>query len=236
MRKVASSLALGAAAFLAPSAARAEDTSALPTRIAVLPTVGVGLAKVTNSSPYPGFIGLTTLGGEVHVEVPPYGGFFRFQFHSSGLDGRWTAPSFALGGSYRLFGDAVERLSLLARGGILYERWHAATPNDNCPIDFFVPSNCKALQPTAPTGVILNTQPVDSTTGDVLGLFGGLRAELPLSRFYVAFDGEISGGADLTSSVPGAMFELRVAALVGFKDARRPDARTPETPRNKRGL
>src|SRR5690348_12752340 len=94
-----------AAALFASSGARAEDTSGLPARIAVLPTMGVGVAKVTNSGPFPGFIGLTTLGGEVHVELPPYGGFFRFQFHSSGLDGRWTAPSFALGGSYRLFGD-----------------------------------------------------------------------------------------------------------------------------------
>jgi len=207
------------AVLFATSAARADDTAALPARIGVVPTLGVGVAKLTNTSRFPTFIGLTTLGGEVHAEAPPYGALFRFQFHSSGLDGRWTAPSFALGGSYRLFGDGVDRLAILVRGGFLWERWHATS--GNCPIDFFVPTNCKAFTPPAPNGVLLNQAPVVNVTGDTLGLFAGARFEMPVALFYLALDGELGGLVDVDETTPDSVLHVRVALSVGFRDLRR---------------
>jgi hypothetical protein len=205
------------ALFIAPGVARA-DGDGPPMRIGVLPTVGLGVATVSNASPFPSVIGLTTLGGEVHVEMLPYGAFFRFQYHSSGPDGHWTAPSFALGGTYRIAGDGITRVGILARGGLLWERWHAT--NGNCPVDFFVPTNCKALTPQAPSGVILNEPSIVSVTADTFGLFGGLRAEMPLTKVYVAFDAEASGVVDVGSSFPGSVIALRIALTLGFRDTR----------------
>jgi hypothetical protein len=205
----------------APSDATSETSAgspptSLPLRIGVHPLVGVGLAKLSNTGPFPNVIGLTTLGGDLHVERPPYGGFFRLQFHSSGLDGRWTAPSFALGASYRLYGDSVETFGILARAGVLWERWHAT--NANCPIDLFVPSNCKALAPPSPTGVILNQGPIVTQTADMFGLLAGVRAEMPIRFLYLAADFEASGVADFGDGFPGTLFQARVAVLAGFRD------------------
>lgn len=201
--------------------ARADDVRDLPTRFGVLPSIGVGLASVGKSSPFPSFVGLTTLGVEVHGEVPPYGGFVRFQFDSSGLDGRWTAPSFALGGSYRLFGDGVDHLALLGRAGFLYERWHATS--GNCPVDLFVPTNCKALVPPSPTGEILKTVPIVTVTGDHLGLLAGARVEMPIPLFYLAVDGEVGGLVDVSEPSPGTVLHFRLSLVAAFRDARKVD-------------
>ncbi len=212
--------------------ARADDgVRALKTRIGVLPSVGVGFAKFGRSAPFPSFVGLTTLGVEVHAEVPPWGGFVRFEFDSSGPDGRWTAPAFALGGSYRFFGDGVDRLALLGRAGVLYERWHAT--NGNCPVDFFVPTNCKAIVTPAPTGVFLNEPTIDTVTGDHLGLFAGARAEMPVRLFYLAVDGEVGGLVDVSES-PGAVFHLRLALVAAFRDVRSGDADAAAPPERRR--
>jgi len=205
-------------------------------RFGVFPTVGTGIAKVSNSSPFPGFIGLTTLGGELHLEVPPYGGFFRFQFHSSGDTGRWTAPSFALGASYRLFGDALDHWALLARGGVLWERWHAISENSNCPIDLFVPTNCKALQPIAPSGNILNTPPVIEQTSDMYGVFAGLRAEAPTRYFYLAGDFELDGVVNSGGTFPSTVLAARIAIVVGFRDLRASERPPGETPRERKRI
>ena len=58
--------------------------------------------------------------------LPPWGGFFRTDYLSSGQDGRWTAISFALGGSDRLLGQPGH-LSLLARGGFCDQNWHGSS-------------------------------------------------------------------------------------------------------------
>jgi hypothetical protein len=238
-------LLVAAAVVAFPRVARAEEpppeksapaVNTLLPRIGVVPTVGLGIAKVTNASPFPGFIGLTTFGGELHVEFPPFGGFFRFQFHSSGLDGRWTAPSFALGGSYRIFGDGVDHLALLGRAGPLWERWHAISVNSNCPIDLFFPTNCKALQPPSPSGVISNQPPVIEQTSDTLGLFAGLRAELPVRYLYLAGDFEVSGVANVSSSLPGTVFAARLALVLGFRDLRSSEREPGPTPRQQKRL
>jgi hypothetical protein len=217
----------------AAAATRPPEEGLLP-RFGVFPTVGTGIAKVSNAAPFPGFIGLTTLGGEVHLEVPPYGGLFRFQFHSSGDTGRWTAPSFALGGSYRLFGDALEHWALLARGGLLWERWHAISENSNCPIDFFVPTNCKALQPKAPSGVILNNPAVIEQASDLYGVFAGLRAEAPTRYFYLAGDFELDGLVNLGGTFPSTVLAARIAVVVGFRDLRASERAPAPTPRDRK--
>jgi hypothetical protein len=202
-------------------AARGEDVRELPARFGVLPSIGVGVAKISSSGGLPDFIGLTTLGVEVHGEVPPYGAFARFQFNSSGLDGRWTAPSFALGGTYRLFGDGVDRLALVGRAGFLYERWHGQSISSNCPIDLFVPSNCKALVAPAPSGNLLVQNPVFTYTGDNLGLLAGARLEMPVRPFYLAVEGEVGGLVDVAESTPGTIFHFRLSAIIAFRDARK---------------
>lgn len=224
-------LALALAAS-SPSVAHADDVRDLPTRIGVLPSIGVGFAKVGSASPFPSTIGLTTLGVELHAEVPPYGGFFRFQFDSSGLDGRWTAPSFTLGGSYRFYGDGVDTLGILGRGGFLYERWHAT--NGNCPIDLFVPSNCKAAVAPAPSGVLLNQPPVVSVTGDHLGLMLGARLEMPIRLFYLAVDTEVGGLTDISESTPGGVFHFRFSLVAAFRDVRKKDKDGPSGPSERR--
>jgi hypothetical protein len=217
----------------APPATAPEPPKLLP-RLGVFPTVGVGMAKIGNSSPFPGFIGLTTLGGEIHAEVPPYGGFFRFQFHSSGEGGRWNAPSLALGGSYRLLGDGVQHWALLARGGLLWERWHAISGNSGCPVDLFVPTNCKAQQPPAFIAAQLNSAPVVEQTSDLYGLFAGLRAEAPTRYFYVAGDVELSGVANLGGSFPSSVLAARIAIVLGFRDLRASERPPGETPRERK--
>jgi hypothetical protein len=203
--------------------AHAEDVRDLPTRIGVLPSIGVGLGSIGNAPQFPSLIGLTTLGIEVHGEVPPYGGFVRFQFDSSGLDGRWTAPSFTVGGSYRFFGNGVDRLALVGRAGILYERWHALSVSGNCPIDLFFPSNCKAAAAPAPSGNILVTQPIVSVTSDDFGLMAGARVELPIRAFYLAVDSEVGGLVDVSESSPGTVLHFRLSLVAAFRDARSTD-------------
>jgi hypothetical protein len=215
-----------------------RDVRDLPSRFGVLPTVGFGFAKIGGPGVLPGFIGLSTLGIEVHGEVPPYGGFVRFQFDSSGLDGRWTAPSFALGVTYRFIGDGVETLGIVGRAGLLYERWHGMSVNSNCPIDLFVPSNCKALVPPVPSGNVTPPPPVYTYTGDNLGLLAGVRLELPVQLFYLAVDGELGGLVEVGDSTPGTVVHLRFALVAAFRDVKKGDSApvAPPERRRRRGL
>ena len=211
---------LAIAILAAPATARAdEDVSTYTPRIGVHPLVMGGAAVLTNPSPFPGFIGLTGLGGEIHGEIPPWGLFGRFLFQSSGDAGHWTAPSVTLGASYRIFGDGVEHISLLARAGGVWEHWHG-TDSPACPIDLFVPTNCKALETPPLTGEILNQPTYNTLSNDLFGLMAGLRTEMPLSQFFVAFDGEFAGLVDVSGTTPGAVFEARAMLLLGFRDSR----------------
>ena len=113
----------------------------------------------------------------------------------------------------------------------MWERWHAS--NDNCPVDLFFPTNCKSFAQQAPSGVILNTVPPVALTQDLLGLFAGARLELPVHYFFLAVDGEISGMADVSGTVPGSVLALRVALAIGFRDSRRAAERRPD---DRRGI
>ena len=226
MRAPVLALATVAALAAAPSA-RAEEMTlktaapALVGRIGFVPMVGGGVAGLTNTSDLlPGFIGFTTLGLELHGELPPYGLFLRGQYLSSGKDGRWTAPSFALGGSYRLFGDGVDHLAIVARAGLLYDRWHATNAGSGCTVALFLPTNCKALPPIVPKGTITATPTIESVTIDALGAVAGARLELPITAFYAAVDAEIATSVDVSAASPGAIISLRGALVFGFRDLR----------------
>ena len=228
---------LGAVAALSvATVARAEDppesvmTPKPAFRFGVVPLLGFGAAVLTNHGDLPGFIGFTSLGLEIHGERPPFGLLLRGHYLSSGRDGRWTAPSLSAGASYRVFGDGIEHLSLLGRGGFLYERWHATSVGTGCPVDLFFPTNCKALPLAAPAGVILAQTETESVTVDALGVFAGARLELPVAAFFAAIDAELTLVGDVSAPSPGAVFGLRTGIAIGFRDRR--DTGNAVTPRN----
>jgi hypothetical protein len=235
VRALLVTLGIVAAMGVAPSA-RADDApeSVMAPkpgiRIGVLPLVGFGVAGLTNSGDLPGFIGFTSLGLELHGERPPFGLLLRGHYLSSGQDGRWTAPSLSAGVSYRFFGDGIEHLSLLGRGGLLYDRWHATNVGTGCPVDLFFPTNCKALALAAPSGVILAKTNTESVTVDAFGVFAGVRLELPVAAFYAAVDAELTMVGDVSASSPGAIFGLRSGIAIGFRDRR--DVGDAVSPRN----
>ena len=228
---------LGAVAALSvATVARAEDppesvmTPKPAFRFGVVPLIGFGAAVLTNHGDLPGFIGFTSLGLEIHGERPPFGLLLRGHYLSSGRDGRWTAPSLSAGASYRVFGDGIEHLSLLGRGGFLYERWHATNVGTGCPVDLFFPTNCKALPLAAPAGVILPQTQTESITVDALGVFAGARLELPVAAFFAAIDAELTLVGDVSAPSPGAVFGLRTGIAFGFRDRRQAgDAVVPRT-------
>ncbi len=217
---------------------RAEDQAIArpPSRIGLVPLVGFGAAVLTKTGDLPGFIGFTSLGFEIHGERPPYGLLLRGQYLSSGKDGRWTAPSLSAGASWRLFGDGLDELSLIGRAGVLYDRWHATSSNTGCPVDLFFPTNCKALGPIEPSGVIVQKPVTESITVDAFGAFAGARLELPVSFFYAAIDAEMTLVGDVSSTMPGAIFSLRSGIAFGFRDRRgveekKPPPAAPHQPR-----
>jgi hypothetical protein len=217
---------------LAAADARAEDVES---RIGVVPLVGTGAAVVTHSGQLPGFIGLTTLGGEIVGEIPPWGGFLHAEFLSSGQAGRWTALSFAGGASYRFLG-APTRLSLLARGGIAYQRWQGST--GGCDVVLFVPSGCiNPSNPPTPNTVTASPSGV-SYTGDQLGIVAGVRLELPITPVYIALDASFVPTFDVDASTPTAVLGLKLDLVLGFRDLHHVGETTAPSngPRVRRGL
>jgi hypothetical protein len=210
-RVVAATIALAFAAG-APTA-RAEEGD---TRYGLAPYLSAGAAVLTSPSPFPGFIGLTGTGVEILGEASPWGGFGRAEFLSSGNDGRWTALSFALGGSRRLFGD-LRHLSLVARAGIGYQRWHAST--GGCSVYLFVPNGCKNYVAPPPGAPGAPVAPAMDVNADALGLLGGVRLELPIRPVYIAFDASLSPMVAFDSP-PGGIIALQLNLLVAFHDFR----------------
>jgi hypothetical protein len=210
------SLLLGAAlVVLGAKTARADDDGH---RFGLVAALGGGFAGVVHPGPLPGVIGFTDLGVEILGEIRPWGGFLRVDFLSSGNDGRWTAYAFGAGTQYRLFGT-TEKTALFLRGGITFERWLGN--NQGCPITFVVPNSCNLLGVTAP---IVGTTPPPapfSTTADMLGLTGGVRLEVPLSAFYLAFGATFVPTVSIDASYPAAVFALRFDIEAGFRDTRR---------------
>ncbi len=207
-------------------------------RLRLAPRVGGGIGFVTGKvSPFPHTIGLTEIGGEVSYEVIPWGGWIQGTFESSGEDGKWTAPSIAAGFSYRLFGDGIERTSVLFRGGAVWEAWHASSTA--CSIYLFFPSGCVSLPPRNPDGSLPVGYKAYDDNGQDVGLLAGVRLEVPLRFMYLAFDGSFVPTVDLTSTTPTATFGFRFAMLIGFRDQRTSDEKkadtkgTPDNPENR---
>jgi hypothetical protein len=203
--------------------ARAEEPAADPLsgdatwRVALLPTVGVGFAHIGKSDIFPNDVGTTFIGGEADAAYERFGALARLQFLSSGNDGHWTAMSYGLGGSYRLFGDGYDSLALYARGGLLYEHWRVT--NGGCRVILFFPLNCKALLPPAESGVTVTQAPVVHYGNDAFGIFGGARIELPIHGFFVAFDAEVAP-LYATGDLPSVLLQARLAIVVGLKNRR----------------
>jgi hypothetical protein len=195
------------------SSARAEEGD---WRYGLVPYLGAGAAVVTSPSPFPGFIGLTGTGVELLGEAPPWGGFGRAEFLSSGNDGRWTALSFALGGSRRLFGD-LHHLSLIARAGVAYQRWHAST--GGCSVFLFIPNGCINYVAPPPGSPGTPVAPTITANANALGLVGGVRLELPIKPIYVAFDASLTPVAAFDSP-PGGVIALQLNLVLGFHDYR----------------
>ena len=170
--------------------ARAEDA---PSRFGLVLSTGGGVAGVAHTGPLPGAIGFTDLGVEVFGELRPWGLFLRADFLSSGDDGRWTTYGLTLGTQYRLFGS-VHRTALFLRGGLVFE--HMLGNDAGCPVAFFVPSSCNLLGATDVSTF--------STHGEMLGLLGGVRVELPTPVFFVAFGASLVPTVDVAGQ-PGVV-------------------------------
>jgi hypothetical protein len=209
--------------------ARAEDEAGdrLPrgARFGVLPGAGVGVAGFTNGpSEVPSFVGTTFTQIELVGETPRIGIFARGMFYSSGEAGRWTAPALALGASYRFFGDGETHLSLVGRGGLIYERWHAAEEN-GCSIPLFRPENCKDFTPPTLPGHTPDPSAARyHTTIDTAGILAGLRLELPVQPIFMAFGGELVSVVDFTSSSPGMIIQAQLSFTISFRSHESKDA------------
>ncbi len=200
-----------------------NDPPPFPTwRLALLPVVGGGLAAMTSKSTFPSFVGTSILGGEIDFGLERVGGFARVQFQSSGQGGRWTAMSYTLGGSYRVFGDGFASFGGVLRGGLSYEHWRAST--GGCDVMLFFPASCKDFLPPPGSGVVNPGPARVDVSNDAFGLVGGFRLELPVQAFYFAIDGELGGAASVASGAPGGIVQLRVALVFGLRNRRSGDA------------
>ena len=193
-------------------------------RLRLVPRIGGGLGFVTGHiAPFAHTIGLTEVGGELSYEVVPWGGWLQGTFESSGEDGKWTAPSVAGGFSYRFFGDGVDAFSLLFRGGVVWEPWHANSAA--CAVYLFFPSGCVSLPPRNPDGTTPAGYKSYDDNGENLGLLAGVKIEAPIHWMYLALDASFVPTVDVSSSVPGATFGFHFALLAGFRDRRSKDAK-----------
>jgi hypothetical protein len=233
MRVAALGAALAVGALGMPAVARAD---AVDSRYGFTPFIGGGFAVVTHSSPLPSFIGLTALGAEIVGEVPPWGGFFRAEYLSSGQSGRWTGLSFVLGGTRRLFGEPA-RLSLLARGGIAYQHWHGAS--GGCDVVLFVPNSCIAQTTPPAPGTVMAPVVITDYSGNAMGIYAGARLELPIKPIYLALDASFVPVVDVDTTNPTAVLGFKLDLVLGFRDRRPSDAapepQQPAGPRFKRG-
>lgn len=213
---IVSSLALG-------GAAHADDAPPAATwRLALLPVIGGGIAGMTSKSVFPSFVGTTVLGGEIDAGGERIGGFGRVQFQSSGQDGRWTAMSYTLGGSYRVFGDGFASFGGVVRAGFSFEHWRAST--GGCDVALYFPASCKALVlPPAGSGVVITGPGPINASNDELGIVGGFRIELPVQAFYLALDGELGVATSLASGAPGTLLQLRTALVFALRHRRSGD-------------
>jgi hypothetical protein len=212
-----------AVAFLvllcSPARAQEEEGDILRgPRFEVLPSLGVGMGTFTSPvHGLPSFIGYSVLSLEMAYDTGGrWGGFLRGTFLSSGDDGRWTSPGLSLGATYRLQGDGETQFGYLLRGGLIYQRWHASL--SGCDVPFLYPESCQDQTPPPQTGVI--TAPVNNydTTIDTGGLFAGIRAELPLVPYYVAFGAEVAGTVDFTQASPGTVWTGMLTITLGLRN------------------
>jgi hypothetical protein len=236
MKRIRAALVVGlgvGSTLGAPCLARADQVDS---RYGFTPTVGGGFAVVTHASPLPGFVGMTALGGEILGEVPPWGGFLRAEYLSTGQDGRWTGLSFVLGGSRRLFGRATH-LSLLARGGIAYQHWHGAS--GGCDVILFVPNSCISQAAPATPGTVTTPVNITDYSGNAMGILAGARLELPIKPVYLAIDASFIPVIDVDTTSPTAVLGFRLDLVLGFRDRRvnttAPEPQQPIGPRFKRG-
>jgi hypothetical protein len=216
------SCALVALALL--SATRSSKAEVPDSRFGLIPTVGGGIAVLSSTgSPatftLPSFIGYTTLGGELFGQLRRWGLYGGFTFLSSGNAGRWTAYEGNLGFSYRLFGGS-DSFALFARGGVVYQHW--VGEQSGCTVLLFVPNSC-----------VTEGENTVSINGDALGVSGGVRIEMPLQNFYIAFTSTLipvvtvddwpnNEPVTVAQSIePGVVFQFRLELEVGFRDNRR---------------
>lgn len=226
--------ALATLALSASPEARADEV--VDSRYGFAPYVGGGGAFLGRASPLPSPVALTQLGAEIMGELPPWGGFFRTDYLSSGQDGRWTAISFALGGSYRLLGQP-RHLSLLARGGFSYQYWHGSS--SGCDVLVFVPNSCIAMGAPAMMGTVTVPMPVTTYSGNAFGLYLGARLELPVSPVYLALDANALPDIAVGTQNPSAILGLTVDLVVGLRDVHRSgsgDVQPQPVSRSRHGL
>jgi hypothetical protein len=195
---------------------RADDPPLPTSRLGLFPIIGAGYAHIGKSGVFVNDIGTTITGLELDGGFGRYGALGRVQFESSGQDGRWTGMSYALGGTYRIFGDGFDALSLVARAGGEYQHFRASKAG--CDVLLFFPSNCKDFTPPPGSGVTgVFAAPHDLF--DALGVFAGARIELPLHSFYVALDGEVAPAITFAEAT-SAMLQFRIGILFGVRSRR----------------
>jgi hypothetical protein len=193
-----------------------------------VPSLGGGIAAFTSQrAPFPGFIGVSSLSLDVSYERERFGAFVRGGSMSSGDDGRWTALVGILGGSYRLGGDGETTFGFVARGGLLYQRWHAEM--GGCPIPLFIPSNCTgyANPPVGAGGAFVPPPPNYATTLDTGGLVAGMRMELPSTAVFAALGAEVGSTVDFTSASPGVIFTGQLTFSLAFRNHTTMERRAP---------
>jgi hypothetical protein len=208
---------LPALALSLPLAWAAEGRADVPdSRFGLLPTVGAGVAGLTTPGSLPGFIGFTTLGGELFFQLRRWGFFAAFNFLSSGNGGHWTAYEGTGGVSYRLFGGS-DSFALFARGGLVYQHW-VGDVTGGCNIFLFVPNSC-----------VTEGEVSQSANGDAVGVSAGVRLEMPFRSFYLAVGSsfvpvvtinEWPATPPIDSLEPGGVFQFRFDIAVGFRDNR----------------
>jgi hypothetical protein len=212
---------LAAVIVLSPRDARADEVEVAPAttwRLGLVPSIGAGVAHLSNNGPFPSTIGFTVIGGEVNASLARAGLFARIGFLSSGQDGRWTASTYALGGSYRIFGDGYSSFGLVARGSLLFELWRAST--GGCDVGLFFPTNCKDFVPPPGSGITNPEPPRIDVSTDTLGITGGVRFELPVKPIYVAIDAEVAAVASLEPRAPGTIFQLQSVLVFALRHRR----------------
>jgi len=228
-------LALAAAATTATREATADEV--VDSRYGFAPYIGGGGAWLGRASPLPTPVALTQLGAEIMGELPPWGGFFRAEYLSSGQDGRWTAISFALGASYRVLGQP-RHLSLVARGGLSYQYWHGSS--SGCDVLVFVPNSCIAMGAPPMQGTVTVSAPVTTYSGNALGLYLGARLELPVQPLYLALDANVVPDVAVATQNPSAVLGLTVSLVVGLRDVHKSGAGSdlpqPPSSRPRHGL